>query len=75
MTGVIAIWIYISTYIWSSNQPNKIIFLVIYAMLNGLYSFLLSMLVVAKGHFFAQISDKTIGSTYMALLHTFSNIG
>jgi hypothetical protein len=40
-----------------------------------MFSFILSLLIVSKGYFFAQISDKSIGATYMTLLHTFSNIG
>lgn len=71
---VVALILGVLVYLVSFHQGN-FLFLVAYSLFNGVFSFILSLLIVSKGYFFAQISDKTIGATYMTLLHTFSNIG
>lgn len=71
---VVAFILGVLVYLVSFHQGNFLFFLA-YSLFNGALSFMLSLLIVSKGYFFAQISDKTIGATYLALLHTFSNIG
>jgi PAT family acetyl-CoA transporter-like MFS transporter 1 len=68
LTGALLSWLHEATGL-------KLAFLFVYAVLNSLNSLLLSLLIVTKGSFFAQISDRGIGATYMTLLHTISNIG
>lgn len=75
MTATLAIWIYFSPWMQDTSGNFSITFMLIFAFLNGVYSLLMSTLEMTKVFFYTQISDKTIGGTYMTLLHTFSNIG
>ena len=71
ITFIITLWIFLM----QSNGELTIIFIGVFAILQGLFSLILSTLIIAKGHFFAQISDQAIGGSYLTLLHTFSNLG
>ncbi len=68
LTGALMAWVY-------AANARGMIFLLGYGVLNSFNSFLLSMLIVVKGSFFAHISDKSIGASYITLLHTISSIG
>ena len=75
MTAILAAWIYSVPWFTESTGSVTSSFILIYAVLNGLYSLISSVLDMSKVYFFTQISDKTVGGTYMTLLHTFSNLG
>lgn len=75
MTAILAAWIYSAPWFNDSAGEVTLTFISIYAGLNGLYSLVTAVFDMSKVYFFAQISDKTIGGTYMTLLHTFSNLG
>lgn len=75
VTLFLAIWVYITPWFQDSNNEYPWSFFIAYAILNGVYSLVFSSLSLAKTLFFTQISDKTIGGTYMTLLNTISNIG
>lgn len=79
-TGLLAAWIYSGEHFKDSlfgggEDYGCVIFLVVFAIINGFYSLIMSALDIAKLCFFVQISDRTIGGTYMTFLHTFSHIG
>ena len=75
MTVILALWVFFTPYFKDSNNEYPISFFLIYAVINGIYSLIFSTLTLAKANFFTQISDKTIGGTYMTLLNTVSNLG
>lgn len=75
ITAIFAAFIYSSPFFKNPNGEFAYSFIIIFAILNGIYSLLSAGLDMYKVYFYAQISDKTIGATYMTLLHTVSNIG
>ena len=75
MTVVLALWVYTTPFFRDSNNDYPFMFFFVYAIINGFYSLIFSALSLTKSLFFTQISDKSIGGTYMTLLNTVSNIG
>lgn len=75
MTVILALWVYMTPMFKDSNNEYPWMFFFVYAMINGIYSLIFSAMSFTKGFFFTQISDKSIGGTYMTLLNTISNIG
>lgn len=75
IVAILAAWIYSAPWFSDSIGKVTILYILTYASLNGFNSLIMSILNMSKGYFFAQISDKRIGGTYMTLLHTFSNLG
>ena len=75
ITAFLAAWIYAAPWFKDSIGEVTLSYVIVYATMNGFYSLVSSVLDMSKVYFFAQISDKTIGGTYMTLLHTFSNLG
>lgn len=75
VTIMLALWVYFTPWFKDSNNEYPWIFFISYAVLNGVYSLIFSSLSLTKTMFFTQVSDKSIGGTYMTLLNTISNIG
>lgn len=74
MTAVLAAWIYVTPWFIKDNSQFYM-YICVFAALNGVYSLLIAALDMLRVYFYAKISDKTIGGTYMTLLHTVSNMG
>lgn len=75
LTVVLTVWVYYTPLFKNSNDEYPLQYFFLYILLNGLYSFVFSIMALSKTAFFTQISDKKIGGTYMTLLNTISNIG
>jgi len=75
MTLVLAAWVFVTPWFRNADSEYPWGYFITYALLNGLYSLILSGSMLARTLFFTQISDKKIGGTYMTLMHTISNIG
>ena len=75
MTAILAAWIYTGPMFIETTNSKFWIYIGVFATLNGVYSLLIAALDMLRVYFYAKISDKNIGGTYMTLLHTLSNMG
>ncbi len=75
MSLIVAFWIYLTPSFkdLSGNYPLYYFFLCI--CISALHSITSTILSVTMIAFFTQISDKSIGGTYMTLLNTLYNLG
>jgi PAT family acetyl-CoA transporter-like MFS transporter 1 len=73
--GVIAaVWIYFTPH-FHENNLFPAYYYAICLLINFVHSIFMYSMFVSQMSFFAQISDKTIGGTYMTFLNTITNFG
>lgn len=75
LTFILAVWVWFTPFFEYAEHQYSWNFFIIYFLMNGIYSLVFAILALAKTMFFTQVSDKSIGGTYMTLLNTISNIG
>lgn len=75
VTLILVLWVYCTPLFRDDNDQYPWSFFILYGILNGGYSLVFSSLSLTRTLFYTQISDKSIGGTYMTLLNTISNIG
>jgi PAT family acetyl-CoA transporter-like MFS transporter 1 len=72
---VAAAWVYVTPYFKDANNEYPFYYYVICLIINMVHSVFAYSMFVSQMSFFAQISDKSIGGTYMTFLNTLSNLG
>lgn len=72
---VTAGWVYVTPYFKDSNNEYPFYYYALCLIINILHSVFAYSMFVSQMSFFAQISDKKIGGTYMTFLNTLSNLG
>lgn len=75
MTVILTVLVFYTPLFKDNNGHYPLNYFIIYIILNGFYALIFSTQSLTKTAFFTQISDKTIGGTYMTLLNTVANIG
>lgn len=75
MTVVLTFWVYYTPMFRDDHGHYPFNYFFFYIVLNGFYALIFSTQALSKTAFFTQISDKTIGGTYMTLMNTVANIG
>lgn len=75
LTLILAVFVWLTPFFENTDHHYSWSFFAIYFILNGVYSLIFAVLSLTKTMFFTQISDKSIGGTYMTLMNTISNIG
>jgi hypothetical protein len=76
LMGVITcVWVYVTPYFKDPNNGYPFYYYLICLLINACHSIFTYSMYVAVICFFARISDKKIGGTYMTFLNTLSNIG
>lgn len=68
-------WIYYTPYFKDENNVFPVYYYVACLLLNAAHSVFIYSMFVSQMSFFAQISDKNIGGTYMTFLNTITNFG
>lgn len=72
---VVAGWVYATPYFKDENNEYPFYYYVICVVVNMAHTVFAYTMFVSQMSFYAQISDKSIGGTYMTLLNTLSNLG
>ena len=67
--------VYITPQFKEANNEYPLSYYFICLIINAIHSIFAYSMFVSMGSFFAQISDKSIGGTYMTFLNTLSNLG
>ncbi len=75
MGAVSCVWVYMTPYFKDSKNDFPFYYYLICLLINACHSIFAYSMYVAVICFFARISDKKIGGTYMTFLNTLSNIG
>lgn len=75
MTVVLTVWVFYTPLFRDNLGHYTFNYFVFYILLNAFYALIFSTQALAKTAFFTQVSDKTIGGTYMTLMNTVANIG
>jgi MFS transporter, PAT family, solute carrier family 33 (acetyl-CoA transportor), member 1 len=75
MSVVCAIWVYVTPLFKDSNNEYPFNYYIICLLINAVHSVFIYTIFVAQVSFFAKVSDKKIGGTYMTFLNTMSNLG
>jgi hypothetical protein len=75
MGVVCAVWVYLTPFFKDSNNEYPFYYYVICVLINAVHSVFVYTIFVAQVSFFAKVSDKKIGGTYMTFLNTMSNLG
>lgn len=72
---VTASWVYITPTFRDANNDYPFYYYIICLLINALHSVFAYTIFVTQVSFFAKVSDKKIGGTYMTFLNTISNLG
>jgi PAT family acetyl-CoA transporter-like MFS transporter 1 len=73
---IIAAFVYMTPYFRAGDsQEYPLYYYMLCLVINAVHSVFAYMMFVSQMAFFAKISDKTIGGTYMTFLNTISNMG
>ena len=72
---MITVWIYYTPAFKDENGVFPIYYYVACLLINAAHSVFIYSMFVSQMSFFAQISDKNIGGTYMTFLNTITNFG
>ena len=75
MSVVCAVWVYVTPSFKDSNNEYPFSYYIICLLINAFHSVFIYTIFVAQVSFFAKVSDKKIGGTYMTFLNTMSNLG
>ena len=75
MIIVSAIWVNITPSFKDSNNEYPFSYYIICLLINAVHSIFIYTIFVAPSAFFAKVSDKKIGGTYMTFLNTLSTLG
>jgi PAT family acetyl-CoA transporter-like MFS transporter 1 len=77
MVGVLvcSLFVYSTPYFKDTNNEYPFYYYVICLLINAVYTFFAVGMSSAIVAFYAKISDKKIGGTYMTFLNTISNMG
>ena len=75
MSIVCAVWVYVTPSFKDSNNEYPFSYYIICLLINAVHSIFIYTIFVAQVSFFAKVSDKKIGGTYMTFLNTMSNLG
>lgn len=72
---VVAGWVYVTPLFKDANNEYPLYYYVLCLLINMGHTVFAYTMFVSQMSFYAQISDKTIGGTYMTFLNTISNLG
>ena len=72
---VVAGWVYITPLFKDENNEYPLYYYVVCMLINMVHTIFTYTMFVSQMAFYAQISDKSIGGTYMTFLNTLSNLG
>jgi PAT family acetyl-CoA transporter-like MFS transporter 1 len=72
---VVACWVYATPWFKDSNNEYPFYYFLLCLLINSVHSVFTYSMFVSQMAFFAKISDKAIGGTYMTFLNTISNMG
>ena len=70
-----AAWVYVTPLFKDANNEYPFSYFVICLIINSVHCIFIYTIFVAPSAFFAKISDKKIGGTYMTFLNTLSTFG
>lgn len=72
---VIAVFVYLTPSFKDANNEYPFYYYILCLLVNSIHSIFTYSMFVSQMAFFAKISDKRIGGTYMTFLNTASNMG
>lgn len=75
MGVVAASWVYFTPIFRDSNNEYPFYYFILCLLINSLHSVFTYAMFVSQMAFFAKVSDKRIGGTYMTFLNTVTNMG
>ncbi len=72
---VVAAWVYATPLFKDTNNSYPFYYYVLCLFINIAHTIFSYSMFVSQMSFYAQVSDKSIGGTYMTFLNTLSNLG
>ena len=75
MSLVVAGWVFITPNFKDENNVYPFYYYILCLLINMVHTVFSYSMFVSQMSFYAQISDKSIGGTYMTFLNTLSNLG
>ncbi len=71
----VAFWVYLTPFFKNSSNEYPLYFYILCLLINSVQSIFTYSMFVSQMAFFAKISDKAIGGSYMTFLNTITNMG